>query len=151
MKTTTILILISLFSLQINAQCKKFIQKSDMSSMLGYECEDVKVAEMYSGDDAVISQSIVPEKRYKIKILKEEYLGEYSLNIVDKEDNIISIEIKNETDHYWQVSTDKATDLELFLTIDDKKTANKLQRSGCVVVLVGSIENSELANANDAR
>jgi len=151
MRTTSIFILLTVFSLQISAQCKKFIEKSDMSSMQGYECEDVKVAEMYSGDQAVISQSILPEKRYKIKILKEEYLGEYALSIIDKDSNINSIEIKNETEHYWQVSTDVATELELYLSLDEKKTANKLQRSGCVAVLVGSVENSELAKVDVVR
>src|SRR5690606_37910602 len=151
MRTTSLYILLTVFSRQISAQCKKTIEKSYISSMHCYECEDVYVAELYAGDQAVISQSILREKRYEIKILKEEYLGEYALSIIDKDSNINSIEINNETEPYWQVSTDVATELELSLSLDEKKTANKLQRSGCVAVLVGSVENSELAKVDVVR
>ena len=147
MKTTILSAIISLFAFSLNAQsCKDFIQEEDMSSMLGYDCESVKVAEMYSGDEAVISQPIEANKRYKIKVLKAEYLGDYNLEIVDRKDRAVSMKVANGEETYFQVVTEKATELKLHLNLEKTRTLTGLQRSGCVAVLVGSMENTELAS-----
>lgn len=146
MKTTILGAIIFLFSLNASAQCKNFIQKEDMSTMLGYDCESVKVAQMYSGDEAVLTQEIEANKRYKIKVLKAEFLGDYNLEIVDKKDRAVSMEVGNGDEKYFQIAAEKTTELKLYLNIEKKDSYTDLQRSGCVAVLVGSMENTELAS-----
>lgn len=147
MKTTTLVIIISLFTLNVNAQCKNFVQKVDMESMAGYECESVRIAQMYSGDEAVISQPIEANKRYKIQILKADFLGDYKLEIADKKNRAVSMEVSNDEERYFQVATEKATEVKLYLNIKKNESLTGLQRSGCVAILVGSMENTELATA----
>lgn len=147
MKTTILAVIISLFTLNLNAQCKNFVQKADMEAMSGYECESVQVAQMYSGDEAVITQPIAANKRYKIQILKADFLGDYNMEISDKKNRAVSMEVNTEDERYFQIATEKATEVKLYLSLDKTESLTGLQRSGCVAILVGSMENTELATA----
>ena len=144
MKTTFTLCALMTFSTLCFGQCKNFIKNVDFSPLQSYEyCSEVKVAQMYSNSEAEIKQKLEPNKRYRILANAQNHIGEMHLNAVNQKGDTVSMEVKTNENRYWEIMSDKKGKVEIQLHFTKSSTTG-INTSGCVVLAIGEMENSNL-------
>lgn len=143
-KTIFILIVLMTFSNLSFGQCKNFVNSLDFSPLQAFEyCEDIKVAQMYSSSKAEIKQKLEPNKRYRILANAQNHIGEMHLNAVNQKGDTVSMEVKTNENRYWEIMSDKKEKVEIQLHFTKASTTG-INTSGCVVLAIGEMENSNL-------
>ena len=136
-----------LFNVQdLFGQCKGFVKQVDLSLLDKYDyCGDVMGAMMYSADSAEVVMKLEPRKKYRILVEAQEYLGKPQLEVTNKTDEIISLEIESEGICYWEIYTESKQKVTLKINFRARPKYNHgIDAAGCVVLAVGQIGLEEL-------
>jgi len=133
---------------QLLAQCKGFSKQIDFSLLDEYNyCGDVMGAMMYSEDSAEVGMKLEPRKKYRIMLDAQEYLGEARLQVINKSDEVISLELNSEGITYWEVFTETKQKVALKIDFEPRSKHNHgIDAAGCVVLAVGQIGLEELVD-----
>lgn len=132
-------------SYQSFSQCKGYAKRADFSALDAFDfCENVRVAKMYSGDEAKINQKMTLGKRYRIVVDNQKFIGDVALSIRDEQEKIIGKEVKTETENYWEVMVDKNQTIHIYLKVPKEQSTVGILSSGCVALAIGELENETL-------
>jgi hypothetical protein len=136
--------LISTFSY---AQCNRFIRKSDFSALDAYEyCGSIQAAHMYSGDSAMLLFPVQKQKRYRLVVKSQEYLGEIELRLTNKEGKEVGYK-SGKSSTYWEVMAETDQPIQITLKVAKKPLPTGFDTEGCVALAIGQIDNKEIVAA----
>jgi len=138
---------ISLFSTFSFGQCKNILKKADLSAMIAYEhCENTKVAKMYKGDQASIPQEIKSNKRYRLMTVAQKRFGEVNVYILGENGDTLGIKTKETNQRYWDLMVDKNQQVQIKISVPNESSKTGIDVFGCVAIILGEIENTDLVN-----
>lgn len=146
-KAITFLGCISLFTSFSFGQCKNILKKADLSAMQSYElCGNAKVAKMYSGDEASISQKVSSNKRYRLMTVAQNRLGMLNTIILSTTGDTLGVKIEGHEQRYLDLMVEKDQLVVIKIRVPEASTTNGINAYGCVAVILGEIENTELVS-----
>lgn len=132
------------FSTLSFGQCKNFIKQVDFSPLNAFEyCDEVKVAQMHPSSEAVVSQKLETNKRYRILADAQTHIGNLDVVAMNQKGDTVSLEIKTKDYRYWEIMSDKKEKVNIQLRFKETSTTG-INTAGCVVLAIGEMENENL-------
>lgn len=130
-------VLMTLSVISSFGQCNGFVKKMNREPLNLFEsCEGVQTAKMYPGDSAVLTQNLEANRTYRVLLDADNYLGEVTATVSEElKDGVLYI---NQTETYIDIRSIRDRKVEVKISIPQKFTSNKIERSGCVAVAVSS-------------
>jgi hypothetical protein len=139
---TTVVILISfVFTIDANAQCKRYTKKYCLPSLSPYMHNgQLTSAILNPGDSADIEMTFNAGKEYRILACNQEQIGKVQFKILDKSRKILYKSDPDKEKPFWDFKVTNTQQFIIQLTVSPMvKNAQKLDLipNGCVSLLVG--------------
>lgn len=99
-------------------------------------CEGVKTAKMFPGDEAIISQELSASNHYRFLLSADNYLGDVSFKLIEEGND--SLLFFDEQTAYIDIKSKRNRTIQLKISVPNKTTSNRIERSGCVAIAISS-------------
>lgn len=144
---TLMIILVTLSAISAFGQCNRFASEMNRADLALFErCEGVQVAKLFPGDEVILAQPILRDRTYRVLLKTDEYLEQVTIELLNKGlDESVTFHL---TDRFIDVTSTKEQLIQLKVAIPKKVTLNKIQRSGCVALAIGSGKIEKLVVEN---
>jgi len=139
---TLVVILASfVFTLNANAQCKRYTKKDCLPSLSPYMHNgQLTSAVLYPGDSADVALTFNAGKEYRILVCNQEQIGNVQFKVLDKSRKVLYKSDPDEVNSLWDFKVANTQQLIVQLTVPamvKSNQKNNLVPSGCVALLVG--------------
>lgn len=144
--SVTLALLLQFIAESLLGQCKGFVKQVDLSLLDEYNyCGDVMSAMMYAKDSAEVEMKLEPRKKYRIMVEAQEYLGQAQLEVLNRSDEVINLELNSEGTTYWEIYSESKEKVMLKIDFAPRPKYNHgIDAAGCVLLAVGRVGLEEL-------
>ncbi len=133
--------LITTFSFNVNAQCKRYTKRNCLPSLAPYMHNgQLTSAYMVPGDSAEVLMTFNSGKKYRILICSQELIGKVQFRVLDKKRKMLYKSDENETNPSWDFKVENTQQFIIQITIPKQEITNQknnLVQNGCVALLIG--------------
>jgi hypothetical protein len=136
-----LLLCLSLFSIDSNAQCKRFTKRNCVPSLAPFVHNGQLTSAIFNpGETADIEMTFNAGKEYRIIVCGQEMLGNVQFKVLDKSRKVIYKSGEDETNPSWDFKVASTQQLIIQIVVpkvDQKNQLTQLTPQGCVSILIG--------------
>lgn len=129
------------FTIDANAQCKRYTKKDCLPSLSPYiHNGQLTSAVLYPGDSADVAMTFNAGKEYRIIVCNQEQIGNVQFKILDKARKVLYKSDSEVHNPVWDFKVENTQQFIIQLTVPamEKSTQKtNLVPNGCVALLVG--------------
>ena len=139
--TTGIVLVSFVFTIEANAQCKKYTKKYCLPSLSPYMHNgQLTSAILNPGDSADVAMTFNAGKEYRILICAQDQIGKVQFKVLDKSRKVLYKSNPEESNPHWDFKVINTQQFIVQLTVpamEKSNQKNNLVPNGCVALLVG--------------
>ncbi len=144
-KLTLVFVLLlssTLFSIDANAQCKRYTKKNCLPSLAPYTHNGKLISAIFNpGETADIELTFNAGKQYRVLVCSQELIGKVQFKVLDKTRKILFESDKEAENPYWDFKVSNTQELIIQVSVPEmenqKSQLTQLTPNGCVAVMIG--------------
>ena len=132
------LIVVTVLTLPVQAQCKGFAKNLCKSELAGYTHDgNYHAAILTEGEEAELYKTFYSGQKYRLAVCGSEILPAIEFQVVDAYKNVLYDNRQNNNAGVWDFTLESSQQLKVIVKVPASGTKAEYPESGCVSIMFG--------------